>query len=298
MTSSPFDPRRWKPAPLLPREEARDGALVFVVAVLCFIACLTVVTALAANRAATGWRSQLVGSATVLVRPKGDETPDAAAARAAETLAGVKGVIQASALEKAKAQALLEPWLGRDSVLDDLPVPRLVALDLDPAAPATAADLDRALKGAGIDATIDDHSLWMKDIERAGRAASLAAVGVAVLIAAAAAAVIAFATRAGLAARRDVIEVLHHSGAEDRFVAQLFQRRFSSLAASAGLFGAAGAVIIAAAVRAFGGADGLTPALPISWWDLLAPLPCPLIAALVATLAARSAAMRMLKGMN
>jgi len=35
-----------KPAPLLPPEDARDGALVFVVAVLCFLACIAVVAAL------------------------------------------------------------------------------------------------------------------------------------------------------------------------------------------------------------------------------------------------------------
>ena len=79
MTTPAFDTARWKPAALLPREDARDGALTFVVAVLCFIACLAGMTALSADRAAQGWRAQLTGSATVLVRPKGDETPDAAA---------------------------------------------------------------------------------------------------------------------------------------------------------------------------------------------------------------------------
>ena len=46
-----------------------------------------------------------------------------------------------------------------------------------------------------------------------------AALGVFALIAAATAAVITFATRAGLAARHEVIEVLHHSGAEAPFIA-------------------------------------------------------------------------------
>ena len=65
MTTPAFDTARWKPAALLPREDARDGALTFVVAVLCFIACLAGMTALSADRAAQGWRAQLTGSATV-----------------------------------------------------------------------------------------------------------------------------------------------------------------------------------------------------------------------------------------
>ena len=76
-----FDPQRWKPGPLLPRRDPQDGSLVFVVAVLCFLACLTALGALAANRAAHGWTSQLTDSATVVVRAQGAETPDAAAGR-------------------------------------------------------------------------------------------------------------------------------------------------------------------------------------------------------------------------
>ncbi|KSB91429.1 cell division protein [Caulobacter vibrioides] len=295
--SGPFDLNRWKPGPLLPPRDARDGALVFVVAVLCFLACLTALAALAANRAAEGWSAQLTGSATVVVRAKAGETPDSAAARAAETLAGVKGVVQAQALTKDKAEALLEPWIGRDALVADLPTPRLVTLDLDPKAPASAEALTKALHEAAVDAVVDDHSRWIADIERGAGLARWAALGVFALIAAAAAAVITFATRAGLAARHEVIEVLHLSGAEAPFIARLFQNRFAAMAASAGLLGGAAAVIVGIAARLAGGGSGFTPVLPLAWADLLAPLPCPLIAALVAGLAARAAALRLLKDM-
>lgn len=287
-----FQVSRWRPGPLLPPRDARDGALVFVVAVLCFLACLTAFAALAANRAAQGWTAQLSGSATVVVRARANETPDSAAARAAETLAGVRGVVEAQALPREKAEALLEPWIGKEALVDDLPTPRLVTLDLDPKAPPTAAVLERALGAAGLDATVDDHSRWIADIERAADLARLTALGVFVLIAAATAAVIAFATRASLAARREVIEVLHFSGAEARFIAGLFQNRFATMGALAGLLGGAGAVIIGAAARYFGGGSGLVPVLPLAWIDLLAALPAPVIAAVIAGVSARLAASR------
>jgi cell division transport system permease protein len=285
-------------APLLPPEDARDGALVFVVSVLCLLACLAIVAALGANRAAHGWRTQLSGSATILVRARGDETADGAAARAAEVLAGVKGVSEADALEPEKAKALLEPWLGKDGVLDDLPIPRLVSVDLDPKAPASVADMDKALKAAEVDAVIDDHSLWLKDVLRAGAIARAFAVAMAALVAAAAGAVIVFATRAGLAARRDLVSVLHLAGAEDRFIAGLFQVRFARMAALAGAFGATAAAAIAGAARLFGGGAGLTPVLPLAWLDLAPLALCPLAAAAVAALAARATAMALLKEMG
>ncbi|MBI1407351.1 MAG: ABC transporter permease [Caulobacter sp.] len=298
MSEAMFDVQRWRPGPLLPRRDARDGALVFVVAVLCFLACLTAIGALAANRAAQGWTSQLSDSATVVIQPRGAESPDTAAARAAEALAGVKGVTEARALEKEKAEALLEPWLGREALLDDLPVPRLVAVELDPRAPAKAADLDRALKAAGVQATVDDHSVWIADIQRAAGIARWFALSVCLLIVAAAAAVIGFATRAGLAAHRDVIEVLHLSGAETGFVARLFQTRFATAAGLAGLFGAGSAAAIAALARLAGGGQGLTPVLPLAWIDLLALLPAPLMAALTAAIAARLSAAAILREMG
>lgn len=295
--SEPFDLARWRPAPFLPEAGGRDGALIFAVAVLCFLACLTGLGVIAADRAASGWSSQLSGEATVIVRARGGETPDAAAARAAETLAGVKGVSEARALEPQKAYDLVRPWLGDVADLEDLPVPRLVAVTLDRGHPPTAPALSGALQAQGIDAAVDDHSVWLKDIKRAAGVVAATGAVIFLLIAGAAAAVIAFATRAGLAARRDVVEVLHLSGAEDAFIARLFQARFAQVAAIAGLLGAVAAALLAAMLRLAGGEHGLTPALPIAWPDLLAVVPCPLIAAVVAAAAARLTAAALIRDM-
>jgi cell division transport system permease protein len=283
----------WRPAPLLPRTDSRDGALIFVVAVLCFLACLTAIAALGANRAAKGWQSELVGSATVLVRPKPGETPDAAAARAAEAVAGVKGVVQATALEREKANALLKPWLGDEDLLNDLPVPRLIAVELDKKAPAGAEALRQALAAAGVDATVDDHTLWLRDIVRAAQGVRAAAFGIFALLFAAAGAVIVFATRSALEARREVIEILHLSGAEDSFIAGLFMRRFGRMAAIAGAIGAVVAAVATAILRLTGGGHGLTPVLPVAWSDLLFLAPAPLVAALIAAAAARWVSLRL-----
>jgi len=288
--------RGGRPSPLLPRADPRDQVLVFVVAVLTFLACLTAIAALGANRAAEGWQADLVGSASVLVRPGPGETADAAAARATEALAGVRGVTQAAMLDREDAEALLRPWLGAE-ILRDLPVPRLVALELDKARPATAAELTAALAAAGVFGTVDDHALWMKEIVGAGRMARLAALACALLLAATAAAVIAFATRAAITAWREAVEVLHLAGADDGFIAELFMVRFARLGAWAGALGAAAAILIAAAFRLLGGTEGLTPVLPVAWSDLAAPLIAPFIAAAIGAYAARQSALGMLRAM-
>ena len=293
---APQDWMVWTPAPLLPRQDGRDRALSFVVASLCFLACLSVYALLASNRAVGGWDRALSASATVQVRPRPGETGGAAAASAAEALAGVAGVNEAQALDRQAAERLLEPWLGKGNIPDDLPIPHLVTVELDPKRPASVAAMDAALTQAGLDATVDDHSRWMRDVEAAGAGVRGVAIAGALLLAGAAGAVVAFATRAGLAARRDVVEVLHLSGAKDRYIAGLFQRRFAFLAARSGAYGALAAAAAAALMRGIGGSNGFTPALPFAWSDLLAAAPCPIAAALVAAVAARRTALSILAG--
>ena len=274
---------------LLPRDAAGETWLAAVIAVLCFMACLACVGAVAADRAAHGWARQLKAEATVQVRPRVGETGLAAAGRAAETLAGVPGVSEAVAMDRKTAEDLLRPWLG-EAVLPDLPMPFLVTVRLDPKAPASTVVLSRALAEAGLDGSVDDHSLWRGEVERSAALITALSLAGFLLVACAAGAAIVYATRAGLQAQRSVIETLSLSGATEDYIASLFQTRFGLLAAGAGAVGALAAAVLIAGLRGFGGAGGLTAALPLAWSDILLLSPCPLLAATVALAAARIAA--------
>ncbi len=198
------------------------------------------------------------------------------------------------ALERRQAETLLRPWLG-DTPLDDLPIPHLVSVTLDREDPATREELRRALSSAGLDASVDDHSRWLADVESAAAAVRTSAALLFALLTAAAGAVIAFATRTGMAAAHDVVEVLYLSGARDDFIAGLFQMRYAQLAMISGLWGAGAAAVVAAAIKIGSGGSGLSPALPLAWSDLLAVSPWPLVAATVAAVAARLTTMRLLR---
>ena len=282
-------------APILPRDGGGEPWLAAVIAVLCFLACLSAVGATAADRAAHGWARQLRAEATVQVRPRVNETGGEAAARAAQTLAGVTGVEEAEAMDRKTAEALLRPWVG-DAVLPDLPLPHLVTVRLDPEAPASAVSLSRALAEAGVDATVDDHSLWRGEVERSAALITALAVAAFLLTAGGAGAAIVYATQAGMAAQRTVIETLSLNGASDGRIAGLYQTRYALLAAGAGAAGAAAAMALVAGVRFLGGAEGVTPALPVAWTDVVMLSPCPLLAATVALAAARMTALARLRG--
>jgi cell division transport system permease protein len=279
---------------LLPRDAGGERWLVSLIAVLCFLACLAAVGAAAADRAAHGWARQLGAEATVQVRPRVGETGAEAAARAAETLAGVTGVAEAQAMDRKAAEDLLRPWVG-DAVLPDLPMPYLITVRLDRDAPASAVTLSRALAEAGLDASVDDHSLWRGEVERSAGLITALAIAAFLLTAGAAGAAVAYATRAGMAAQAALIETLSLNGASDGTIAWLFQRRYALVAATAGAIGAVAAMAAVSALRLLGGTEGITPALPVAWSDVLLLSPCPLLAATVALVAARFTALAGMK---
>jgi cell division transport system permease protein len=275
---------------LLPRDAGGEAWLAALIAVLCLLACLAAAGAVAADRAAQGWARELRAEATVQVRPRVGETGAEAAARAAQTLAGVEGVSEAEAMDRETAEALLRPWIGA-AALPDLPVPHLVTVRLDRTAPASAVTLGRALAEAGLDATVDDHGLWRREVERSAGLITLLAGAGFLLTAGAAGAAVAYATRAGMAAQAGVISILSLNGASDGAIAGLYQWRYGRLAAGAGALGALVAMGTVAGLRLLGGTEGVTPALPLAWSDLLILSPCPLLAGTVGLVTARVVAL-------
>ncbi len=281
-----FDAVRWRPAPLLPPRDEGGRLLGFVIALLCFLAGLAAVGVLASHRAAEGWRSDLIGSATVVVRPAGLESADAAAARAAEILAGVNGVAEARALDPSRTDAMITRFVGPQGLPKDLPVPRLVAVEFKTQDPASIADLRSALAADGVNATVEDHGVWTAQIARAAATFKWSAVGLIALIVVAIGAMIGSAVRQGMAARREIIEVFRLNGATDGFIGVLFAERFARLAVLAGAIGALAAVATVAVFRLSDQGHNLAALMPVEWSDLAVAAPSPFVAAAVAGLAA------------
>ena len=56
---------------------------------------------------------------------------------------------------------LLEPWLGADTAAEDLALPRLIDVRIDPAHASDLAALRAQLAAAAPGAVLDDHRLWL-----------------------------------------------------------------------------------------------------------------------------------------
>jgi cell division transport system permease protein len=272
--------------PLLPKEDARESALFFVVCALCFLASLAGLAARSAYASADDWSAQVTGQITVRVR--GDE---AAAARALDVVSNDPSVASARLLSREDRETLLKPWMGAANLPADLPLPNLIAAEARRGTDGAGPRLTTALEDAGVNATVDDHVVWSRGVKRATDAAGGAALAAVGLLLAIAVAVIAFATHATLLARRDMVELLHLSGAQDSFISGLFEQRFLMLGVKAGTVGALFALGVAAAgfylLRQGDSTIWLLPQLSLSLSDGLVLGLTPLAAGLAAMLAAK-----------
>jgi cell division transport system permease protein len=244
--------------PILPDDTLTGRSLLAVVAIMSFLAALTIGAIGIVHQAAGEWRSEVVREATIQLRPLAGRDLDADARKAAEIATAVAGIADARAFSKEETDRLLAPWLGAGADLAALPVPRLVRVKVE----AKGADFDRlrrALAESLPNAVLDDHRGFATKLAAISDAVTLAGLAVLVLVLAATMLAVSFATRGAVAANRAVVEILHFVGARDAFVARVFERHFLAVGLKGGLIGGAFAAGLFGLARLFAPVLGALP---------------------------------------
>lgn len=241
--------------------------LPLIVAGMAFLAALALAGAQGAAELGRHWQQGAGATLTVQIpRPAAAPTPPVAQGetrrdRVITLLRGTPGISGVRPLAEAELSDLLRPWLGTNAEQLALPLPAVVAVTVTtdgPDIPALAARLEAAAPGT----LTESHGPWVRRLGLLARSLRLCALAALGLVAAVAAGIIVVATRAALASRREVVEILHGLGATDFYVADRFARRASRAAGLGGLVGLALAVPVVAVLAAL--AAPFVSTLPIA----------------------------------
>ena len=230
--------------PIVPKNSIAGRALVAVVAIMTFLASLTVGAVMLVRAAASDWQSDVSREITIQVRPVAGQDIEGQVERAVQTAREFSGIGEVRAYSRAESARLLEPWLGTGMALDDLPVPRIIVVRLAPNGAPDLAQLRKLLTERVAGASLDDHRAWMDRMRAMANTTVLGGVGVLVLMLAATMLSVAFATRGAMATNHPIVEVLHFIGAKDGFIAGQFQRHFLILGLEGGLIGGGAAIML------------------------------------------------------
>lgn len=282
------------PSTILPREKGA-APLDVVIAVMAFLAALALGASLIAERTALGWRAGLSDRLTVQVLPPAkiaegkslDQQVDAALL----VLRATPGIAHAAPLTQEQTLSLVQPWLGADALVAELPLPRLIDAKIAPGAEVDLPALTAQLKQAAPDSLLDDHARWISRLKGLADAITWSAYGILLLIAIATAAAVSFATRAGLQAHHDMVELLHQMGAQPGFIARAFERHYFRSALGAAAVGAILAAIffLAAGGLEFAGIEAVPflPPITLKITELPWLLAVPAVSGLIALVTAR-----------
>ncbi|KQT85844.1 ABC transporter permease [Aurantimonas sp. Leaf443] len=226
--------RAERQTPIVPPANVAGRALMTVIAIMTFLASLTVGAVTLVSDTASAWQSDISREITVQVKPEEGLDMAGALAKVQAIALGTPGVTSAGVLDDAATGRLLQPWLGEGLDLDELPVPRLVVVSIDENAPPDFAEMGLRLKSAVPSAELDDHRAWVSRLVSMAHATVLVGAAILALVMVATVLTVVFATRGAMSGNRQIIEVLHFVGARGSFIAGQFQSHFFRL----GLFGA------------------------------------------------------------
>ncbi len=254
------------------RRALSDRLLPGLVAAMAFLAALALAGAVAASSLASRWRE---GAGAMLTVQVPDPLAPSATALASSRVDAVRALLRerpavasAHLLGEAELAELLRPWLGAGDTLS-LPLPAVIEVRLragaDPDEPHGTPDAPRGgaqapssgngAQAAGTPGTlaarlaqaapgtlVERNGDWMRRLAALAWSLQACAAVALVVVAGVAAAVVAVATRAGLAARRDAIEIVHGLGATDSYIAGRFAARATLLASLGAALGALAAL--------------------------------------------------------
>lgn len=281
----------------LPLDQTAFGRfLPWTIAALVYGAVVALAVAAVADHALRLYhlRADLV---TVTLPPIGSRDE---AAAAVDMLQQTRGVTSATLVPPAELEALLEPMLGDAKGADDLPLPQLIDVTLDPVIKPDLAVLEGQLQKVVAGATIGVEALSR---DRAERMATFfrawgGGAGLAILLGALLAALLI--TRASLQSQTTVIELLRSMGAPDAYLARQFERYALSCGLRGGLLGFVLAVLTVLGLlyssRRMELAGSIQLDLGAIDWLLLACVP--VVCALLVTGIARMTAARSLAQMT
>lgn len=231
-------------APIVSASSVTGNSLTVVIAIMCFLACLTAGAVYLINQSASAWFEDIASEVTVQIAPIEGADIEKRVTTVALFLAKHPGIKRVRPLSASDSSALLEPWLGKTDALSALPIPRLIALEVDRHNAPDLVQLTNALERDFTGVLLDDHRHWQTQIRTVTRSLGLGGIAVLILVGAATTAIIISATRSAMASNREIVEVLHFVGATDTFIAREFEKHFLALGIRAGLLGALSATAI------------------------------------------------------
>lgn len=152
-------------------------------------------------------------------------------AKIEDTLKALPSAVMVTRINDSKLRTMLAPWFGSSDMVKELPLPTMYEVTLDEGAtPPDYKALQRTVNGLVPGTEVDTHEHWLTAFASFSAALQWLIGFLSGLIICAMALTIAFTSRASLKLHNSTVLLLYSIGAEDRYIARLFQNEVFQLA--------------------------------------------------------------------
>ena len=241
---------------VFPESKERKKMTTLLACLTCLI-CLVMLAVGVGFRVGDHWGEAFERNYVLELRP----VPELPAEEQIETamiiLRNIPQVARAAPLSKEKMKELMAPWLGNTLNPDDLPLSRLVQVEID--AENVRKVLDRInheiseIPGA----SIEGYHEAKAEYKVAGHSVRLISFAGACLLLAVVSAVTAIAAESGVLDNKQVIHTLRLIGSENRLISRIFTRALLRHSVKGALAGMMFALLIICIVSLIGAIEGL-----------------------------------------
>ncbi|WP_208440186.1 cell division protein FtsX [Bartonella raoultii] len=222
---------------IIPSSNISGQALVAVIAIMTFLSSLTLIGVDLVQRAANSWSHQISYEATIQIRPMENVDIEKNLQDAVKLAKTFPSVEDATIVDQTATEKLLEPWLGTNISINELPLPRLIIVTLNEHAEIDFRAISQAIKTQIPGGQFDDHRVWVNRFSTMAHTTILIGFAILILVLGSLILTVIFATRNALAENAYIINVLYFLGTETLFIARQFDWHFFKTALRGALYG-------------------------------------------------------------
>ena len=210
---------------------------------MVFIATLILAVAIVVYTSVNSWTNNISGSLTVQIPTYSNDGKSREAVLANDIemaltlLRSSEGITGATLLTDEQISNLMEPWLGHSEKINDLPLPKIIDVNVDPKnfpnIPQLKSDLYEQVPEAILDshrASLDELVLFFKNMVH------LIALVLFLILLTTALSII-YITKSSMSVHQKVIELIHMMGASDFYITIQFAIRSFKLTLIGSLIG-------------------------------------------------------------
>ncbi len=291
----------------LPLEQSDDTQfLTLLIALMSLLAVLACAGMISLNNMAERWSTGLENKVTIEIPVEtksgyllSDDTVQSETQKLYKDLKKHPLIKSVKILEQDDIQELLSPWIGQNLVLDDIPLPGLLALELKNSASENIEVLKRDIMEISDYANLETHHEWLADLIKFVK--TLKSIAIIVLLIIITTTIIAIITgiRTRLAIHHKEIELLHAIGATDSYIARQLQRHAMIIALKGSMIGTILGLFLTYIITmiANNAQSELLPKIEISYSHSMIFLSIPILITLITLLSARYTLLRSLSKM-